>query len=90
MKLRFTLLQLLVILILSACEESSNKSNSLKFTKEDLPKAIPLTGHKYSFPQILNPRGIMVTNSKAIVFERKNVDNNKFHIIDLKTESYLQ
>lgn len=90
MKIRVTIIQLLVILILSACGVSSKKSNPIKFTMEDLPEAISLSGYKYKFPQILNPRGIMITNSKAIIFERKNVDNNKFHIIDLITESYIQ
>ncbi|WP_181452600.1 BF3164 family lipoprotein [Algoriphagus aquaeductus] len=49
-----------------------------------------MKGHKYSFPKILNPRGITIIGSKAVVFERKNTSDDKFHIIDLQEEAYLR
>lgn len=77
-------------LIFFSCTGTKEETGKKYFSNNDLPDPIELKGHKYNFPQIINPRGILVTSSKAIVFERKNVDNNKFHIIDLKTESYVQ
>jgi len=90
MKIKFRNLCPLVVLIQLGCSTPNLQSDSIRFTEKDLPAPVLLKGHKFDFPQIINPRGILVTDSKAIVFERKNVQNDKFHIIDLVSESYVQ
>lgn len=88
MKLNFYFL--LLLLLFASCENKESNTNNFSFNEDDLPKSISLQGHKYAFSQILNPRGILVTDGKAIIFERKNVQNDKLQIIDLETMTYLQ
>ena len=71
------------------CSSTSTESGDLLFTEEDLPLLQKLSGRKYHFPEILNPRGMALSGNKAVVFERKNTSDVKFHIIDLKDEVYL-
>jgi len=78
-----------IILLFSTCIQKVS-DGAIYFTEKDLPKAIDLKGVKYSFPQIINPIGVFLKDGKAIVFERKSLTNDKFHIIDLKTEMYIQ
>lgn len=86
----FKFLTVAVIPLFLACKKEVNTSNSIQFSEKDLPEAVNLEGYKYSFSQIINPRGLLVVDSKALIFENKNANDNKFHIIDLKTESYIQ
>jgi len=77
---------LIIRIYLSACtdspsEETSNKS--VYFTEKDLPEPFHLKGEKYNIPEIISPRGIFLKDGLAVVFERKNVSNEKFHVIDL-------
>ncbi len=83
---------LIIAIYLTACnpeasEESSN--NTIYFTEKDLPEPINLKGEKYNIPEIINPRGIFLKDGLAVVFERKNVNNEKFHVIDLVSGRYL-
>ncbi|WP_268033009.1 hypothetical protein [Algoriphagus sp. PAP.12] len=77
------------VLVFFSCTDSKKTENEIYFTEEDLPAPIQLNGVKYDIPEILNPRGLMLKDQYAVVFERKNVDNKKFHVIDLKSGRYL-
>ena len=81
---------LLGLIFFVGCENKETKRDTISFTEEDLPDVITLKGYKYAFPQLLNPKGILVSDGKAIIFERKNVHDDKLHIIDLATMTYLQ
>ncbi|SFT68382.1 TolB-like 6-blade propeller-like [Algoriphagus locisalis] len=81
---------LLTLVFLAACESKESEITNTSFTEGDLPDVVSLNGHKYAFSQVLNPRGILVTDGKAIIFERKNVHDDKLHIIDLESMTYLQ
>lgn len=72
-----------------ACTNLKESGNNIYFTEKDLPAPFQLNGVKYNIPEILNPRGLMLKDKYAIVFERKNIDNKKFHVIDLKSGKYL-
>ncbi len=78
---------------LTACtpelsEESSNKI--VYFTEKDLPEPFHLKGEKYNIPEMISPRGIFLKDGLAVVFERKNVSNEKFHVIDLVSKSLIR
>ncbi|MEB2781505.1 BF3164 family lipoprotein [Algoriphagus sp. C2-6-M1] len=80
----------LILLFSGACEQKvSDSDDAVYFTEEDLPEPIQLVGEQYNIPEIINPRGIMIKDGLAIVFERKNEYDDKFHVIDLKSGSYL-
>jgi len=83
-------LALLTSLIIIFSCTSKPVDNNIYFTAEDLPPAIELAGEKYNFPEIINPRGLLIKDGFAIVFESKNTNNDKFHIIDLKNRLYLR
>ncbi|WP_026956352.1 BF3164 family lipoprotein [Algoriphagus vanfongensis] len=83
-------LPLLLALTFWACSDSDPSDGAIYFTEEDLPAPIQLRGVKYDIPEILNPRGLMLKDQYAVVFERKNEYDNKFHIIDLESGSYLR
>lgn len=83
---------LITVIYLTACspeasEESLNKI--VYFTEKDLPEPFHLKGEKYNIPEIISPRGIFLKDGLAVVFERKNVSNEKFHVIDLASGKYL-
>ena len=86
---RLTIYTLFLFLLLG-CESRLAKVEILKFTEKDLPTPRLLNGHKYDFPEILNPRGIAILGDKAVVFERKNSSDQKFHIIDIQKEVYYK
>ncbi|REG85466.1 BF3164 family lipoprotein [Algoriphagus antarcticus] len=80
-----------VILLFCACNSKvSDSDGSIYFTEEDLPSPIELVGEKYNIPEIINPRGLMIKDGLAVVFERKNEYDDKFHVIDLESGSYLR
>lgn len=83
-------LPLLLALTFWACSDSDRSDGAIYFTEKDLPALIQLRGVKYDIPEILNPRGLMLKDQYAVVFERKNEYDNKFHIIDLESGSYLR
>lgn len=86
-----SLFTVILILLLSACQtEVSTSEDSIYFTEEDLPQPIKLVGEKYSISEIINPRGIIVKDGLAVVFERKNKYDDKLHVIDLESRSYLR
>lgn len=68
---------------------SERNPDAIYFQESDLPDPILLTGEKYDFKEIINPYGVFLKNGLAIVFELKNVDDNKFHIIDLVNKRYV-
>ena len=79
---------LIWIIFLFACTSKTIDGN-IYFTEKDLPPVIELAGEKYSIPEILNPRGLMIKDGLAIIFESKNTTDDKFHIIDLETRRHL-
>lgn len=85
----FFIVALLSYSVFMGCKSSSSEIDNLNFTENDLPTARILESYKYNFPEILNPRGIAIVGDKAVVFERKNTSNKKFHIVDLREEVYL-
>ena len=78
----------LILLFFSACEQKVS-DGAIYFTEEDLPQAIELVGEKYNIPEIINPRGLTIKDGFAVVFERKNEYDDKFHVIDLDSGTYL-
>ncbi|SFT68457.1 TolB-like 6-blade propeller-like [Algoriphagus locisalis] len=78
----------IILLAFSACEQNVS-DGAIYFTEEDLPQAIDLVGEKYNIPEIVNPRGLMIKDDFAVVFERKKEYDDKFHIIDLESGSYI-
>ncbi|MEB2775661.1 BF3164 family lipoprotein [Algoriphagus sp. D3-2-R+10] len=84
-----TIYTLCIILLFCACQPKVQDGN-IYFTEDDLPPPIELVGEKYNIPEIINPRGIMIKDGLAVVFERKNTYDDKFHVIDLESGSYLR
>ncbi|MBS4072429.1 MAG: hypothetical protein KGZ90_13925 [Algoriphagus sp.] len=80
---------IILVYLLLGCSQEPTRKNELNFTEKDIPPASMLKGHKFNFPEVLNPRGISIVGNKAIVFERKNTSDSKFHIIDLQEDTYL-
>lgn len=70
------------------CNSNEIESDTILYEK-DFPKAIELKGSKYDFEQILNPRGLILKDQYAIVYELKNTSDQKFHVIDLESEKFL-
>lgn len=79
---------LIIFLFTTGCESPTDDGN-IYFTEEDLPPQKVLKGFKYNFEKILNPRGIFMKDNFALVWESKYA-KNKFHVIDMKSESYIQ
>ncbi|SFT68418.1 TolB-like 6-blade propeller-like [Algoriphagus locisalis] len=82
-------LVLIIVSYLLSCN-SKERDNIIYFTEEDLPHPTELVGEKYNIPEIVNPKGLMIKDELAVVFELKNVNDNKFHVIDLSSGTYLQ
>jgi hypothetical protein len=76
------------IIFMFACTSKTIDGN-IYFTEKDLPPVIALAGEKYNIPEILNPRGLMIKDGLAVVFERKNNSDDKFHIIDLDSRMHV-
>lgn len=69
---------------------SGSKNDIIYFSDEDLPDPIQLTGEKYGIEEITNPRGLLLTDDFILVYEQKNIYDNKFHIIDKESGKYLR
>ncbi|WPR75490.1 BF3164 family lipoprotein [Algoriphagus sp. NG3] len=81
----------LILPLFSACEPKfSEGDGAIYFTEEDLPPPIELIGKKYNIPEIINPRGLMLKNGLAVVVERKNEYDDKFHVIELESGRYIR
>ena len=78
-----------ILIFLSSCEHKVPEG-AIYFTEEDLPQARELVGKKYNIPGIINPRGLIVKDGLAVVFERKNEFDDKLHVIDLESGSLLR
>lgn len=78
----------IVFLLLVACKETTDSKEN-RFFEEDLPEKIALKGVKFSFEGILNPKGILLKDGYLIVSERKNILDEKLHVIDMENEKYL-
>lgn len=74
----------------SCTTNSGSKDDIIYFSEEDLPDPIQLTGEKYEIEEITNPRGLLLTDDFILVFERKNIYDKKFHIIDKQSGKYLR
>ncbi|UZD22081.1 TolB-like 6-bladed beta-propeller domain-containing protein [Algoriphagus halophytocola] len=85
-----SLLSLFLLSSSFACSSNEDFRTDVYFTEEDLPNPIQLQGKKYNIPEIINPRGLMLKDQYAVVFERKSIESNKIHVIDLKTGKYLR
>lgn len=75
--------------ILLSCNTPINIERNV-FFEEDLPKPVDLKGHKHSFPEILNPKVIHFKEDYLIIGERKSINNNKIHIIDIENKKHIQ
>ncbi len=87
-----TLSLVFFILVTISCNKPNGQEkiqNEIFFTENDLPKAKILKGEKYNFIQIVNPRGIFLLEDLAVIYERKNTSDDKFHIIDLESQQFL-
>lgn len=81
---------IIITIICINCDSKKTEEQNIYFTENNLPKPIKLFGEKYNFPEIINPRGIFIKDNYALVFERKNTSDNKFHVIDLQTGTFLR
>ncbi len=81
-------LKFIFIAFLFSCTTKDLDEN-IYFTEEDLPQPIKLVGRKYNIPEIINPRGLMIKDGLAVVFEKKNVNDNKFHVINLASGAFF-
>jgi len=79
----------IAVVYLVSCTAKEH-DNIIYFTEDDLPEPIELVGEKYSIPEIINPDKITIIDGLAVVIERKNITDKKFHIIDLSTGRYIQ
>jgi len=77
------------LLFSGACEQKKS-DGAIYFTEDDLPPPIELFGEKYNIPEIINPRGLMIKDGFAVIFDGKSEYDDKFHVIDLKSASYLR
>jgi hypothetical protein len=82
------ILTCVLFVYLAACTSKIVDSN-VYFEEGDLPPLINLEGEKLNIQEIINPRGLMIKDGLAVVYERKNNNDNKFHIIDLDSKKYL-
>lgn len=79
-----------VSVFLGCDTNSGSKNDIIYFSEEDLPDPIQLTGEKYEIEEITNPRGLLLTDDFILVFERKNIYDKKFHVIDKESGKYLR
>ncbi|MBN3583883.1 hypothetical protein JYB64_15920 [Algoriphagus aestuarii] len=77
-----------IIVTFTFCN-SKRDPQAIYFQEEDLPEMVFLKGQKFSFSEIMNPYGVFLTNGLALVYEVKNVGDDKFHIIDLENERII-
>ncbi len=76
------------LLFLAGCQ-GQKESKGDRFFEEDLPEKIKLQGEKLNFEGILNPKSIIIKDGYLLVSERKNIKDEKFHVIDVINEKYL-
>ncbi len=87
----FRLLKFFLFAVLwYSCQAKEEQVGEGYFDEDDLPEVISLKGRKYEFTEILNPKGIHLQDGIVVIFEVKHVGDDKFHIIDLANEEYLQ
>lgn len=73
-----------------SCGNSNQSDSLIYFTEEDLPSPIQLKGKKYDIREIINPRGLMLTDEFIVIFEKKNTDDKKIHVIDKESGKFLR
>ncbi|MGM0946350.1 MAG: BF3164 family lipoprotein [Bacteroidota bacterium] len=79
------------ISVFLGCSPKSGSSDEIIYlSEEDLPTPILLNGKKYEIEEITNPRGLLLIDDFILVYEQKNIYDNKFHVIDKKSGNFLR
>lgn len=87
--MKYKLILWIFILVTFTFCNSKKDLKAIYFQEEDLPEKVFLKGSKFNFEEIMNPYGVFLTNGLALVYEVKNVGDDKFHIIDLENERVI-
>lgn len=80
-------LLILAIVILSGCSKPNDTSQTLNVKLEDFAQKVNLTGQKFTFDSLLNPRKILLKNDVLVV--SNDGIGHFLHLIDKHQLTYL-